>query len=323
MDQISLNLQKGTNKHLQLLQKQSQILSQKQDLFSQKLNQKSSISSKQSLILKSIKKRDELIKLNSFFQELKTNQKMNKNQKQKQKIEKKLEKQKIENELSSNQQNNKNIENQEELEARKLLERISGCQIYQYDKKQLAICFDIFYNGKFINEFLVILQFNHENDSLEIFKHSLPYFIPIENISVQFLNKNFHKFKTIVKRYLDSFVARKQQMIELENQLKKLEINDISISSQSESYNFISISLDKHYFPDLLISRKKNQEHEIQSLGFQINLFYEKLDFELPTKIEMIEILEDHSKFRLKSTELDELFKNNSIIDGLKFLIDF
>ncbi len=117
--------------------------------------------------------------------------------------------------------------------------RLAGRTIIELPENKLAIRFETFYGGKYyeshyiVSQFVArlvtmqILQFDSKNEDLVLHKHTLPYFVPIEDIAKKNLNVDFSVpiihyynlfklFMNTVCDYLHSFVSRREQLQQLQ-----------------------------------------------------------------------------------------------------------
>ena len=93
--------------------------------------------------------------------------------------------------------------------------------------------------GQFFKPFHVIIDMNDENHEFSLYRHDLPYFIPVQSISSLYLNLEAELFCSTLCQYLDSFAKRLTFVKNLEKYHTKyreaLNQPTLSLSSLSES----------------------------------------------------------------------------------------
>jgi hypothetical protein len=59
------------------------------------------------------------------------------------------------------------------------------------ENKELAIRWDTSFEGKYFETYYGFLQHNKETNKLALHKHTIPHFIPVDNLVEKYLNTDF------------------------------------------------------------------------------------------------------------------------------------
>ena len=85
--------------------------------------------------------------------------------------------------------------------------------------KCIRVCWDSYHKGQYYEPYYMELQSSNKpnggSNNLTIAHHSLPYFVPLEELK-EGLNKDLPEFIGNVRLYLNAFVCRRQQAFELQ-----------------------------------------------------------------------------------------------------------
>ncbi|CAG8565536.1 811_t:CDS:2 [Paraglomus brasilianum] len=95
--------------------------------------------------------------------------------------------------------------------------RLTGKTIFSVPNNEIGLRFETFFGGRYHESYYIILRLNRGIDQLEIVKHTIPHFIPIADIQREHLNTNIDTFISIIDNNLQAFVARREQLSQLEN----------------------------------------------------------------------------------------------------------
>jgi len=94
--------------------------------------------------------------------------------------------------------------------------RLAGKSVFVLEDHRLGIRLETSFNGKYYESYYVILNYNDNHaEKLSIFKHTIPYFIPHENILKHYLNKNIKVYIDELSDYLHAYVSRREQFNEV------------------------------------------------------------------------------------------------------------
>ena len=113
-----------------------------------------------------------------------------------------------------------------------------GRSLVHLSDNKKSVRFDTFYRGKFVETYHAFISIIEESRLLTIKNHTLPYFVPIDKLSSELLNKNLPEFTGEISNFLQRFVARREQLNDFRNYEK--EIFDIFAT---ESFNQISFKI--------------------------------------------------------------------------------
>ncbi|CAB4391023.1 unnamed protein product [Rhizophagus irregularis] len=111
------------------------------------------------------------------------------------------------------------LQDSEEREYQKILNayRLTGKTIFPVKENRIGLRFETFYNAKYLEPYYIFLEQNQENEQLSIFRHTLPHFIPLDELEAKYLNKDMNKFANMVDDYLQAFVMRREEVRTLTN----------------------------------------------------------------------------------------------------------
>ncbi|RIA99436.1 Cenp-O kinetochore centromere component-domain-containing protein [Glomus cerebriforme] len=104
-------------------------------------------------------------------------------------------------------QDNKEREYEEILKAY----RLTGKTIFPVKDDRIGLRFETFHGAKYHEPYYIILNQNQENEQLNVFRHTLPHFIPLDELEATYLNKDMHKFANEIGDYLQAFVTRREE----------------------------------------------------------------------------------------------------------------
>nr|XP_058962108.1 centromere protein O-like [Pocillopora verrucosa] len=116
--------------------------------------------------------------------------------------------------------------------------RLMGISIVSQQAKRTCFRFETFFNSRYYEPYNLEVELKDNN--LKIHKHTVPYFIPVDAISKQYLNTDIKRFFMIICEHLNAFVARREQVCLCQEQHgDKLE-GEISCSP---SHDFVMLKL--------------------------------------------------------------------------------
>lgn len=70
-------------------------------------------------------------------------------------------------------------------------------------------------SGSYYEHYYIFLKFNSTQETFSIKHHTIPFFIPLDGAVKKYLNSNFKLFLEKIKHYLNSYVARREQVAHL------------------------------------------------------------------------------------------------------------
>jgi len=156
--------------------------------------------------------------------------------------------------------------------------RLVGVTLLKMDDL-LAIRFDTFYENVFIKTFFVKFDMDKTTKMLVVRQHTIPYFIPLGDICLKFLNYDVKVFAECLSKYLNAFVNRQQQSVLLQS-------IDVSNFTASDSYDYLQfqLSLFKWIFHCKLIFDDLSSTTPNRVVIYRINEENRKMRFELIEK---------------------------------------
>ncbi|CAG8658647.1 18289_t:CDS:2 [Gigaspora margarita] len=160
--------------------------------------------------------------------------------------------------------------------------RLTGKTIFSLKENQVGLRFETFYGGKYREPYYVFLSQDEENDQLNIFKHTIPHFIPLNELESDYLNKDIDFINTL-DDYLQAFVTRREET--------RIMQQDVGVSNlkTNNAYNSIEFSV------------------RLKESIIEFNLIYEDLKLTTPTDVVMYQIIEGKKRLRRREKEFTQL----------------
>ncbi|CAG8549217.1 225_t:CDS:2, partial [Dentiscutata heterogama] len=149
--------------------------------------------------------------------------------------------------------------------------RLTGKTIFPLKENRVGLRFETFYGDKYREPYYVILSQNEENGLLSIFKHTIPHFIPLNELESDYLNKNID-FINSLDDYLQAFVTRRE-----EARIMQQDVGVTNLKSNN-AYNSVEFSV------------------RLKESVIEFNLTYEDLKLTTPTNVIMYQVIEDDDK---------------------------
>jgi len=168
--------------------------------------------------------------------------------------------------------------------------RLTGISIVSQEAKRTCFRCETFFNCRYHEPYYVEVELR--DNTLEIHKHTVPYFIPIDTISQQYLNSDIKKFFMVISEHLNAFVARREQVHLCEEQHKDRLEGEISCSP---AHDFIQL---------------KTKNVDGQDKGVVVKLTYDRLTVTRPSGVELLTEGENTSTFRRGLQAKTKLFKD-------------
>jgi hypothetical protein len=159
---------------------------------------------------------------------------------------------------------------------------IAGNTLLYREDEQIALRFETFFNGKFYEHYYIFLDFDSNNERVLIHRHTIPFFIPLDDIQKKYLSTNLKLFMEKINEYLNSYTARREQV----NQLAQcaspsLEVQNVKMSRAA----------------DHIVVKASHNDREIL-----IKLMYNLLET-YPKQVEVYRVDTDRKQWRIKHIE--------------------
>ncbi|CAG8665254.1 18592_t:CDS:2, partial [Racocetra persica] len=150
--------------------------------------------------------------------------------------------------------------------------RLTGKTIFSLKENRVGLRFETFYGGKYREPYYVILSQDKENGQLSVFKHTIPHFIPLNELESDYLNEDIDKFVNSLHDYLQAFVTRREEA--------KIMQQDVGVSNlkSNNAYNSIEFSV------------------RLKESVIEFSLTYKDLKLTTPTDVVMYQVTEDAEK---------------------------
>ncbi|KAJ7387463.1 hypothetical protein OS493_000792 [Desmophyllum pertusum] len=168
--------------------------------------------------------------------------------------------------------------------------RLTGISVVSQEAKRTCFRCETFFNSRYHEPYYVEVEL--KDTTLKIHKHTVPYFIPIDTISQQYLNSDIKKFFMVISEHLNAFVARREQVHLCQEQHgDKLE-GEISCSP---AHDFVQL---------------KSKEVEGQDKSVVVKLTYDRLTLTRPSHVDLLTEGLSTSTFRRGLQAKKKLFKD-------------
>lgn len=118
---------------------------------------------------------------------------------------------------------------------------LAGINVLPFKGNRLLLVLGSSHEGHYYNKrFYVWLESDTVTKQLRVFKHTLPYFVPIKQLEEQHLVKNVRHFVRALSVYINAFVARRAQAMSL-NQQPHMESIETSPAFDYMCFSFKSL----------------------------------------------------------------------------------
>ncbi|XP_033646514.1 centromere protein O-like [Asterias rubens] len=144
--------------------------------------------------------------------------------------------------------------------------RLSGVTVTTVSDKRIRLRWDTFYSAEYYEPYYMELEFKGQ---LQVYRHTLPYFMPVADIAERWLNDDMRHFVDEIGDMLNAFVSRRQQVNKLKRDHKKCIHEDMT---HNQSFNCVQLTL--------LPSNKRTS-------SVYIEIFYDDLKTALPTRVQL------------------------------------
>ncbi|KAL9980235.1 hypothetical protein ACROYT_G008793 [Oculina patagonica] len=169
--------------------------------------------------------------------------------------------------------------------------RLTGVSVVSQEAKRTCFRLETFFNSSYHEPYYVEVELKDNN--LKIHKHTVPYFIPIDTISQQYLNSDIKKFFMVISEHLNAFVARREQVQLCQEQHGAKLDGEISCSP---AHDFVQL---------------KFKEVKGQNKGIVVKLTYDALTLTRPSHVDFLTEGKNTSTFRRGLQAKKKLFKDH------------
>ncbi|KAM9297991.1 centromere protein O isoform 2-T2 [Morus bassanus] len=132
-------------------------------------------------------------------------------------------------------------------------------------KQGVCFCISTAYEGTYLDSYYLDLVIQPE---VQIHRHSIPIFIPLEQLAKKYLQTDFRRFLSVLSDHLNAYVGRRYQADQLQEHF----------SDQIEG------TLQRNSLCNLLVFNY-NVSSESKTFPFNVRLLYGDLCCSLPTKV--------------------------------------
>jgi len=174
------------------------------------------------------------------------------------------------------------------LELIKIGQAICGFTLFEHENKELALRLETCFEGKYYEHYHIFLDLD-KNEKLRITHHTIPYFIPLDRVQKKYLNTNIKTFIQVVSDYLNCFVSRREQLVQLTT-CENVFFNRLLTSNASD-------------FTTIEVTHKDRKYH--------MQLSYEDLLATFPSRAEIVTLDDDRKKLRVY--EMVPIFLQNHL----------
>ncbi|XP_070533423.1 centromere protein O-like isoform X2 [Ptychodera flava] len=179
--------------------------------------------------------------------------------------------------------------------------RLTGVSVTTVTAKRIRICLDTFYQTEYHEPYYLELDFR-ENGTASVHRHTLPYFIPLQELIQQKLNDNRKEFLSTLNDYLNAYVARREQAAKAQEMYQELiDGNLLSLSA----FDYIEFKLAP--------SRRL-------SVPILIKLIYDDLIQHLPTRVSLSVEGDLPDKMKPQLKKLKDLLLSKPLHDVLAMM---
>jgi len=175
------------------------------------------------------------------------------------------------------------------LELLKITQAICGYTLFEHENKELALRLETCFEGKYYEHYHIFLDVDKTNSKLKISHHTIPYFIPLDRVQKKYLNTNMKAFIQLVSDYLNCFVSRREQLVQLQER-ENVFFNALQTSNASDFTTIEVVHRDRKY---------------------HMQLTYENLLTTYPSQVEIVTLDEDRKKLRVY--EMAPIFLQNHL----------
>ncbi|CAB3983590.1 centromere O-like [Paramuricea clavata] len=159
------------------------------------------------------------------------------------------------------------------VKKKKLMEtynayRLTGLAFVLLDDNRVRFCLDTFYRGQYFEPFYMEIQL--QDDKMKILKHTIPFFIPLEEIHQKYENSaDIKELLSVVSGYLKAFVSRRQQCVKFKEGNEDYSVENFYATL---AFDFVKFTLkcSSDNFPD-----------------FEVKLKYSSLNETLPKNVDL------------------------------------
>lgn len=164
--------------------------------------------------------------------------------------------------------------------------------------EELVIRLETCFQGVYYEHYQIYLALD-KSEKLKIPHHTIPYFIPLETIKAKYLNSDIKTFIHIISEYLNCYVSRRQQLMQLSDGVK-VKLRRLQTSNASD-YTIIEV------------------EHEDNKYFLQI--YYEDMLVTYPTRVDIVTL--DETRRKKKITKFDSFFLENRLLQAMELAFPY
>ncbi|XP_077989690.1 centromere protein O-like [Glandiceps talaboti] len=172
--------------------------------------------------------------------------------------------------------------------------RLTGISVTAVQDNRIRICFDSFYSEEYHEPYYMELDIKDQR-VVSIYRHTLPYFIPLQKLIDHKLNENTKDFLQTISGYLTAYVARRQQAVNTQEKFGELFTGELLSSS---AFDYVEFNLGAS---DSLPS------------AVDVKLVYDDLVAPLPTRVSVDVQGDCPRRLRTKLKNLKDSFKSEPL----------
>jgi len=179
------------------------------------------------------------------------------------------------------------ITKKRKLDLIKVTQAICGFTTFEQES-ELVIRLETCFEGYYYEHYQIYLELDR-NQKLKVSHHTIPYFVPLDRIQKRYLNSNIKTFIHTVSDYLNCYVARRQQLMQLAD-CENVQFHRLRTSNPSD---YVTVEI----------------EHDNKKYHMQI--YYESLLDTLPKKVDIVTLNKERQKQRV--THLYSFFLEHNL----------
>jgi len=171
--------------------------------------------------------------------------------------------------------------------------RLLSRNITYVDEKHVGFRFETFHSGKYQNRFYIICEYSGDNDMLSIWKHTLPSFVPLNQLAQDHLNRDLDQFLDIIEEQLQVYVNRREEIQKIKENYEKKSVKVFA----NTAFNYVHINVP------------------YKTKIFDIYLIYDNLMVNMPTRVNVFSQDKDAepTDLKMRAKEREQLFLKNPI----------
>eukprot|EP00743_Colponemidia_sp_Colp-15_P008387 GILK01009113.1.p1 GENE.GILK01009113.1~~GILK01009113.1.p1 ORF type:complete len:329 (-),score=43.92 GILK01009113.1:408-1343(-) len=115
--------------------------------------------------------------------------------------------------------------------------RLAGQTLFELDEDFIGIRIETFHAGRYFERYYVVLDHTADQSSLFIHRHTIPHFIPLQQLAAKLLNKDISKFMDRLSDQLNAFVFRREELKSIESTHADI----VKSVSATPAFNYIKL----------------------------------------------------------------------------------